>query len=114
MENFLFHAFLYASKEMINKMGWDIWSLEGPAYTLLGAGVQLYNSQACLPGACMGETVCTMMLVALGGAVSKQDLDLVAGLLLRSGLSCRRIQLHPKNLGNPQYRDEERYRAPNK
>ena len=95
MENFLFHAFLYASKEMINKMGWDIWSLEGPAYTLLGAGVQLCNSQACLPGVCMGETVCTMMSVALGGSVSKQYLDLVAGPLLRSGLSCRRIQLHP-------------------
>ena len=45
MENFLFHTFAYASKEMINKMGWDIWGLEGPGYTLLGAGVQLCNPQ---------------------------------------------------------------------
>lgn len=61
--NFLFYVFLYISEEMINKMRWDMFHLEGLGNTFLCAGVWLCGSRACLPVSCTCQIVHALLLV---------------------------------------------------
>ncbi|XP_039696013.1 uncharacterized protein LOC120584425 [Pteropus medius] len=53
----------WLQEEMINKMRWDMFHLEGLGNTFLCAGVWLCGSRACLPVSCTCQIVHALLLV---------------------------------------------------